>query len=91
MSSEFTRCNSCGIIFHNPGHRDESCARCQPDWKPMLSDKDKLRLLKGILRDAQAAGQLLTIPQLAERSRIDYAEIWQFIQSGDRHDKLQRS
>jgi hypothetical protein len=81
--SDFTACGRCGKIFANPGKVQEFCPRCRGDESLDLSARDALRLVKNALRDAQARGELMTMPQVAVATGVAEERIWTFISSGE--------
>lgn len=89
MAQEFTKCKTCGIIFLNADEAQALCPKCieQIDAEPGIDedadDKDSLRILKNVLRDAQAKGEMLNTDALAELTGIPEPKIWHFIKTGE--------
>jgi hypothetical protein len=81
--SDFTSCGRCGKIFLNPGKVHDNCPHCRGDESLELSARDALRLVKNTIRDAQAKGDLLTMPQVSELTGVSEERIWNFITSGE--------
>lgn len=81
--SDFTSCGRCGKIFLNPGKAHELCTHCRGDESVELSAREALRLVKNTLRDAQAAGALLTMPEVAQQTGVSEERVWGFITSGE--------
>jgi hypothetical protein len=81
--SDFTACARCGKIFLNPGKTETLCPRCRGDEAVELSARDALRLVKNTLRDAQAAGALMTMPEVARATGVSEDRVWGFITSGE--------
>lgn len=81
--SDFTSCGRCGKIFLNPGRAHELCTRCRGGDGTELSARDALRLVKNTLRDAQAKGVLLTMPEVAVATGVEEDRVWGFITSGE--------
>jgi len=85
--TEFTRCERCGIIF--PRLENESiCPKCQErgEEEPAVETRGKpeiLRDLKNFIRDAEAHGMFLTVAELCQRTGVEEAIIWEYIQSGE--------
>jgi hypothetical protein len=85
MAPEFTRCTECGIIFQST-EGETQCPKCCAAEESAQAVRDKsemLRFLKNLLRDAQAAGEFLTVVELSKRTGIEEAQIWEFIHSGE--------
>jgi hypothetical protein len=83
MPIEFTRCESCGIIFPNQDGKETRCTKCRNEGTQSVSSRDLLRILKNALRDSQSRGAFLTIHDLAVQTEIDEERIWGFIHSGE--------
>ncbi len=69
MALDFTKCESCGKIFPAKEDGQSICPACLGE-DVELTDKDMLRNLKNTLRDVQARGEFLNIPQLAVVSGV---------------------
>ena len=85
MTPEFIRCKGCGIIFQS-SEGAELCPKCVKSAESGHAFQDKkemLRFLKNLLRDAQAAGEYLTVTELSTRTNIAESQIWTFIHSGE--------
>lgn len=83
MPIEFTKCAQCGIIFANPNGTQTLCAKCRDEAPAFDSPRELLRFLKNTLRDAQAHGEFLTIPELAAKAEVTEDRIWTFIHAGE--------
>ncbi len=83
MPIEFTRCESCGIIFPNEDGKHARCSKCRNEEAQSVSSRDLLRILKNAMRDSQSRGTFLTIHDLAQQTEIEEDRIWGFIHSGE--------
>jgi len=82
MSSDFTKCEGCGIFFANPGDVQTHCPKCRHEEPPPTSPREVLRLLKNTLRDSQAHGEFLKVEELSTRTGVPSEKIWEFIHTG---------
>jgi hypothetical protein len=83
MVPDFSKCNTCGIIFNNPDGAHQQCPKCRSGPPELDSQRDELRLLKNTIRDNQAIGEYMTVPQLSEKTGVNSEQIWHFIRSGE--------
>jgi hypothetical protein len=83
MALEFTKCESCGIIFPNQDGTEKMCPKCRNEDASGMTVRDLLRILKNALRDAQGRGQFLTIHDLSTQTKIEEDKIWGFIHRGE--------
>jgi hypothetical protein len=83
MTQQFSKCETCGIIFLNPNEEHRQCPRCREETALPESDRDVLRLLKNMLRDAQSHGEFLTLHELSEQTGVPEEKIWHFIHNGE--------
>lgn len=85
MTPEFIRCKGCGIIFQSSTGEElcPKCVRTAETGNAFLDKKEMLRFLKNLLRDAQAAGEFLTVTELSTRTSIAESQIWDFIHNGE--------
>ena len=91
MSQQFTRCKTCGKIFPAAEPDDEICPKCLEeqasdeigDDNDEQANRDRLRLLKNALRDAQAKGVMLNTHELSEQTGVREPTIWHFINNGE--------
>jgi hypothetical protein len=83
MAIEFTRCESCGIIFPNQDGKYSQCPKCRNEVGQSASIHDLLRLLKNAIRDTQSRGAFLTVTELSAVTGIEEEKIWHFIHSGE--------
>jgi len=82
MSTDFTRCEGCGIFFANPGEVHTHCPKCRHEEPPPTSPREILRLLKNTLRDSQSRGEFLTVDELSQRTNVPGNKIWEYIHTG---------
>lgn len=83
MAIEFTRCESCGIIFPNQDGKYTQCSKCRNDVAQGASIHDLLRVLKNTIRDTQSRGAFLTVTELSKLTGIEEDKIWHFIHTGE--------
>jgi hypothetical protein len=83
MVPDFSKCNTCGIIFNNPDGAHQQCPKCRSGHSELDSPRDELRLLRNTIRDNQAIGEYMTVPQLSEKTGVDSEQIWHYIRSGE--------
>ncbi len=84
MSPTFAKCEKCNKIFAKEDAGPDICPRCSDTGQEVVDDKiSQLRLLKNTIRDVQARGELITIPQLVESTGIDEDVVWKFISEGE--------
>lgn len=83
MVPDFSKCSTCGIIFNNPGGIHQQCSKCRSEPAELELPRDELRLLKNTIKDALAAGEFMTVPQLTEKTSVDAEQIWHYIRSGE--------
>ena len=83
MPIEFTKREQCGIIFANSNGTQTLCTKCRGEEPAFESPRELLRYLKNMLRDAQAHGEFLTIPELASKADVTEVRIWAYIRTGD--------
>jgi hypothetical protein len=83
MAIEFTRCETCGIIFPNEDGKYTQCPKCRKEETQGTSIHDLLRLLKNAIRDTQSRGVFLTVAELSKLTNIEEDTIWHFIHSGE--------
>jgi hypothetical protein len=83
MAIEFTRCETCSIIFPNQDGQYSQCPKCRNEVSQGASIHDLLRLLKNAIRDTQSRGAFLTVDELSNATGIDVDKIWHFIHNGE--------
>jgi hypothetical protein len=83
MPLEFTRCESCGIIFPHAEGEYQLCPKCRHEDVHEVTSREQLRALKNTLRDVQSRGMFLTMHELSAACGVDEETIWHFIQIGD--------
>ena len=83
MAIEFTRCETCGIIFPNEDGKYAQCPKCRKEESSSASIHDLLRLLKNSIRDTQSRGVFLTVTELSKLTNIEEDTIWHFIHTGE--------
>jgi hypothetical protein len=80
---DFSKCESCGIIFHNPDGQHTTCSRCRESSDSPASEQDELRQLKNLLRDMRARGEYPTVVELSKQTGVSEDRIWGYIRSGE--------
>ena len=84
MSADFIRCESCSKIFPRREEGEVLCPACSNETSSAgLSSRDLLRSAKDLLKDYMAKGEYLTIPELAEKTGVPEADIWELIRKGE--------
>lgn len=82
MPAEFIRCAECGVFFAKDESGNSVCGKCSNEPYVPSSPKDCLRYLKSYIRDLESAGEMLTVPELSQRTQVSDTVIWEFIRSG---------
>ena len=83
MPLEFTKCESCGIIFPNQDGKETLCPKCRHTGSSGVSSRDLLRIVKNVIRDAQGRGVFLTVAEISKQTDVEEETIWGFIHRGE--------
>jgi len=80
---DFSKCESCGIIFHNPDGKHTKCSKCRETGESPVSEQDELRQLKNLLRDMRTRGEYPTVSELSKQTGVAEERIWRYIRNGE--------
>ena len=83
MTADFSRCKKCNKIFAKTEASQVLCPACGGATKASGSKREQLYAVREVLKDAMAAGEFLTTPELAERCGVEQGVIWNMIRSGE--------
>ena len=79
---DFSKCSTCGKIFKRESE-EKDCPSCRQEPAAPPSDKEYLRLVRNLIKDAMASGEMLTVPQIIEKTSVPESKVWHFIASGE--------
>jgi len=82
VAKQFIRCSQCGRAFVPASPEQTLCSSCNAKAVGQLTEEELLVTCRNYLREADDAGRLVTVDEVAEATGIPEEKVWEFIKGG---------